>query len=176
MLPAQYTGRDGRRAMVAGTWTPSLWAGNLRDSVALVGVARQEDTAVMAKTPTGPLAAGLVILGLLSVFDVVSPIVFPAAGPDEPGPPAGIVLLGVALGLVSLALIALLILGRGRGRGVAVGLVGCRVLSALIAVPAFFVSGVPGWIVVTVAVFIALTAVGCVLIGPALRGRTAPIG
>ncbi|MBA2322926.1 MAG: hypothetical protein H0V92_02505 [Pseudonocardiales bacterium] len=121
----------------------------------------------MAKTSL----VGLVILGLLSAFDVLSPAVFPPNGPGEVGPPLWIVVLTVALGLVSLALIALLV--RGGGRGVAGGLVASRVLSALTDVPPFFIDGVPGWIRVVVAVLIVLTVIGCVLVAPALRGRPA---
>ncbi|MDQ2708180.1 MAG: hypothetical protein M3Z25_11320 [Actinomycetota bacterium] len=124
----------------------------------------------MAKTPL----VGLVLLGLLSVFDVLSPVVFPMPGPGQDGPPPWIIWLGVVLGLVSLALIALLV--RGGGRSVAAGLVACRVLSALTGVPAFFVNGVPGWVVSTVAVFTALTLIGCVLIAPTLRGRPSSSG
>ena len=121
---------------------------------------------------------GIVILGLLSVFDVLSPAVFPSAGPDVPGPPPWIEALTVVLGLTSLILVALIIQaggGAGALRRQAAGLVGCRVLSALTGVPAFFVDGVPGWIVAVVAVFVLLTVAGCVLIKPALRtGPTGP--
>jgi hypothetical protein len=127
----------------------------------------------MAKNPAAATTRGIVILGLLSVFDVLSPAVIPSAGPDVPGPPPWIEALSVVLGLISLILVVLLVRAIGSGRAVAAGLVGCRVLSALTGVPAFFVDGVPGWIVAVVALFILLTAVGCVLIAPALRARPA---
>lgn len=108
---------------------------------------------------------GLALLGLLSVFDIVSAFIPVPA--DEPGPPIEVLVGGAVLGLVSLALIALVWRG---ARGV-VGwvLVALRVLSALLAVPAFIVPEVPTVWVVLAAVYILLTVVGVVLVRPALR-------
>jgi hypothetical protein len=128
----------------------------------------------MADAPTRPVMTGLVLLGLLSVLDVLSPAVFPAPGDGQAGPPAWIVSLVIVLGVASLLLIGLIV--RGGGRIPAIGLVVCRVLSAITGVPAFFEPDVPGWIVASVALFILLTAAGCMLVRPTLRPREAASG
>ena len=79
--------------------------------------------------------AGLVVLVVLSVGDLAAPLLT-----DGETPPMFIALIGAGLGLVSLVLIAL----AWRGRvAAAVGAVVIRLLSALTAVPAFLVDGVP---------------------------------
>jgi hypothetical protein len=96
---------------------------------------------------------GLVVLAALSVGDVLTPL-----------------LTGVAaLGVLSLVLVAL----AWRGSTAAlVGLVALRLLSALAAVPVFFVEDVPAGVTAVVATSLALTVVGVVLV---LMGR-APAG
>jgi hypothetical protein len=64
------------------------------------------------------------------------------------------------LGLVSIVLAVLAWRGR---RAAAVGLGVVRVLSALTAVPAFYVTGVPAPIMAVAGTFIILTVVGVVL-------------
>jgi hypothetical protein len=122
-----------------------------------------------ARPPTGlgrQVMAGLVVFGVLSLFDVV--FTFVPAGPGEVGPPLPVVVLGLLLGVLSLVLIALV---PRFGRRALIWLVGCRLLSALIGLPAFVVDGVPGWVRVLVAVFGVLTLVACVLVRPGLARR-----
>ena len=99
---------------------------------------------------------GLVLLGLLSVVDVVS---LPLG--DGKHPPLPILVFGAVLGVLSLVLV--LRAWRDPQAGVR-WLVVARVLSALTAVPAFLVSGVPTAAKVFAAVFMALTALGVALV------------
>ena len=105
--------------------------------------------------------AGLIVLGLLSIADLVLPLVT-----DGEHPPMAVAVVASLIGLVSLALIVSA--WRGARRAV-IPLVVLRVLSALTAVPAFFEPGVPSAVIAAVAAGIALTAPGVALVLPALR-------
>jgi hypothetical protein len=109
--------------------------------------------------------AGLVLAALLGVADVVSAF-FPT--PDgEVGPPVPIVLLGGLLGIVTLA--AVVVAWRTGRRGALRIIAGARVLSAISALPAFFVD-VPPALKLVVAVAVVLTVVCVVLVlSPARR-------
>ena len=100
--------------------------------------------------------AGLAILGLLSLFDLAGPLFT-----DGENPPMEIALVGAVLGLASLVLIGYVV--RGASRALA-PLVVLRILSALSAVPAFFVGDVPAGIVALAGVLVALTFVGVAMI------------
>lgn len=107
--------------------------------------------------------AGLVVLGLLSVADLLVPLLT-----DGEHPPMFIALIGSALGLVSLAAIY----GVRRGSKASLtGLLVVRMLSALAAAPAFSAPDVPPAAKTMAGVFIALTIVGMVLL---LSGRRVP--
>jgi hypothetical protein len=105
--------------------------------------------------------SGLVLLGMLSVLDLAAPLYT-----DGQHPPMIIAIVGSVLGLVSLVLVVLAWRGRAAA---AVGLSVIRVLSALAAVPAFYVGGVPGPIMAVAGSFIILTVVGVVLTLAGLR-------
>ena len=107
---------------------------------------------------------GLVLLGVLSVLDLAGPLMT-----DGDHPPMSIALIGSALGLASLALVVAA--WRGSPRAV-LPLVVLRLLSALSAVPAFFVDDVPAGIIALVVVIVAATLVGVALVSGS-RGRTA---
>jgi hypothetical protein len=111
---------------------------------------------------------GLVIAALLGVADVVSAF-FPT--PDgEVGPPLPIVLLGGLLGIATLA--AVVVAWRTGKRGALRIVAGTRVLSAITALPAFFVD-IPAWLKLVVAVAVVLTVVCVVLVlSPARRSVT----
>ncbi|MDT5337492.1 MAG: hypothetical protein QOD90_2997 [Mycobacterium sp.] len=109
--------------------------------------------------------AGLVLFGLLSLTDVVMTFV---TSPNE-GPPPSIVISGFILGVVSLVLIALVL--RTGSRALLAVLVACRVASALTAVPAFLIDGVPGPFVVLAATFCVLTVVACVFVTASWSSR-----
>ena len=102
------------------------------------------------------LRAGLVLLGLLSVADVVGPLTT-----DGDHPPMWVALVGAALGLASL--VCVVAAWRGSRRAV-LPLVVLRLASALSAVPAFFVDDVPSGILALVVVFIAATLAGVALV------------
>ncbi|HWM73323.1 MAG TPA: hypothetical protein VNQ53_06270 [Nocardioides sp.] len=100
--------------------------------------------------------AGLVLLAVLAVGDLATPFVT-----DGDTPPMWVALISLALGLATLA--CLPAAWRGR-RPALLGLFGTRLLSAVLAVPAFFVDDVPGDVVALVGVTVALTVAGVVLV------------
>ena len=107
---------------------------------------------------------GLVLLGVLSVLDLAGPLMT-----DGDHPPMSIALIGSVLGVASLALVVAT--WRGSHRAV-LPLVALRLLSALSAVPAFFVDDVPAGIIALVVVIVAATLVGVALVSGS-RARTA---
>jgi hypothetical protein len=111
---------------------------------------------------------GLVFAALLAVGDVVSAF-FPT--PDGVvGPPLMIVVLGGLLGIATLA--AVVVAWRSGRRGALWTVAGTRVLSALAALPAFFVD-VPALVKLLVAVFVVLTIVSVALVlAPARRAAS----
>jgi hypothetical protein len=99
---------------------------------------------------------GLAILGVLSLADIAD-----LALTDGEHPPYSVAIIGAALGVVSLVLVAL----AWRRRPWALApLVVLRALSALSALPAFVVGGVPAAAQVLAAVLIGLTALGIALV------------
>jgi hypothetical protein len=108
---------------------------------------------------------GLVIAALLALGDVVSAF-FPTPE-GEIGPPLPIVLLGGLLGIATLA--AVVAAWRAGRRGALRIVAGTRVLSAITALPAFFVD-IPASVKLLVAVVVVLTVVCVVLVlSPARR-------
>lgn len=105
--------------------------------------------------------AGLGILGLLSVVDVAT---LPLT--DGEHPPYLVAALATVLGVVSLVLVGQGLRDPSRSLRLLVGL---RVLSAVAALPAFFVAGVPVTAQAVAGAIVALTVVGVLL---AARGRT----
>lgn len=97
---------------------------------------------------------GLVIAGLLAVSDLVT---F-ALG----APPPGVVIASTVLGVITL--VALVPAWRGRNRTAVLTVAASRIVSALLAVPAFFVDGVPAGIRVTAAIIIVLAIASTALI------------
>jgi FtsH-binding integral membrane protein len=111
------------------------------------------------------LRTGLILLGLLALFDLPGP-----AMTDGEHPPMSIAIAGSVLGVASLACL----LPARRGSRVAlITLVTLRLVSALTAVPAFFVADVPAPAVVAAAGIVALTVVGVVLVLAAGREQVA---
>ena len=115
--------------------------------------------------PSSRVRTGLVLAALLGLADVVS-VLFPT--PDgEVGPPLPILVLGALLGAATLA--AVIVAWRTGRRGALRIVAGTRVLSAISALPAFFVD-VPVALKLVVAVAIVLTVVSVVLVlSPARR-------
>jgi hypothetical protein len=98
---------------------------------------------------------GLVIFGLLSIGDIAT-----LALTDGDTPPYAVAAVGALLGLVSLVLAYQAFRDPRKPLRLLIGL---RVLSAVTALPAFFVSGVPAGAQAAAAVFVLLTAVGVLL-------------
>lgn len=107
--------------------------------------------------------AGLVVMGLLSVGDILTPVIT-----DGQNPPMFIALIGAALGVISLACI----FGVRKGsRPALIALLVIRGLSALSAVPAFLVPDVPAGAKAAAGAFIAVTLIGIALM---VGGRRVP--
>lgn len=106
----------------------------------------------------------LVLLGLLSVADLLLPFVT-----DGDHPPMSIALISAALGAVSLGFLV----GAWRGQHLGViGLVVTRLLSALLTLPVFFIGDVPAGVVAASAGTVAVTVLGIVLV---LAGSRQPV-
>ncbi len=111
--------------------------------------------------------AGLIILGALSLGDLAAPLLT-----DGEHPPMFIALIGAAIGALSIVL--LIFAWRGRTPA-AIALVVVRLLSALTAVPAFTVPGVPTVPMILAGVMITLTVVGIGFVLTGIR-RPVPVG
>ena len=98
---------------------------------------------------------GLAVLGLLALGDLAAPLLT-----DGEHPPLWVAFVSLGLGLASLA--CLPAAWRGR-RGALLGLFATRLLSAVLAVPVFFVEDVPAGVVAVVGVVVGLTVAGVVL-------------
>ncbi|MEV4623480.1 hypothetical protein AB0J74_32835 [Asanoa sp. NPDC049573] len=109
---------------------------------------------------TAMTTTGLVLAALLGLGDVASI----AGGVD--GPPLAVVIAGAVLGVITLAGV---VLGWRGSRAGIVAVVVTRLLSALAAVPAFFVDDVPAPAVALATVGLVLTLVAVALLAPALR-------
>ena len=107
---------------------------------------------------------GLALLGLLSFVDLIGPLLT-----DGEHPPMAVAVAGSVLGLASLVLVVAAWRGASR---VVIPLVVLRLLSALTAVPAFFVDGVPPVALAAAATIVALTVIGVVLVLSAARKPT----
>ncbi|MFG2039487.1 hypothetical protein [Dactylosporangium sp. NPDC048998] len=113
------------------------------------------------------LTIGLVLSGLLGLADVVSlPL-----GTD--GPPLAVLVLGAALGLGTI--VGVVLAWPNRSRTGAVTVIVTRLLSALSAVPAFFVATTPAPAKGAAAAGIVLTLLCVALVAPALRARPAGV-
>ncbi|MFL6073334.1 MAG: hypothetical protein ACJ73S_08070 [Mycobacteriales bacterium] len=108
---------------------------------------------------------GLVLAGLLGVLDLAA---LAAGGGDFP--PLAVGIADMLLGLVTVVAVV-----RGwRGNRAAIGTaVAARLASALTALPAFAVDGVPAAGIAAATAQVALTLLATALLLPALRPRTA---
>jgi hypothetical protein len=105
--------------------------------------------------------AGLIMLGLLSLVSLAEPLIT-----DGQHPPMTIALIDAGVGLIGIILVILAWPGRTPA---AIALVVVRLLSALTAVPAFLVPGVPTGAMIAAGVSIGLTVVGAALVLAGLR-------
>jgi hypothetical protein len=104
---------------------------------------------------------GLSLFGLLSLGDIATIFLT-----DGDNPPYAVAAVAAVLGLVSLVLVVQALRDESRSLRLLISL---RVLSAVTAIPAFFVSDVPAGAKVAAAASIVLTAVGVLLTA---RGRS----
>jgi hypothetical protein len=104
---------------------------------------------------------GLVIAGLLALGDLATPFTG-----DGEHPPLVIGIICAVLGLITAAGI---VLARRGSRGGVTAIIVTRLLSAVAALPAFFVDGVPAGAVVAAAVGVVITLVSVALLAPRLR-------
>ncbi|MET8762388.1 hypothetical protein [Lentzea sp. NPDC004782] len=105
---------------------------------------------------------GLLVLGLLSVTDLLLPLLT-----DGQSPPMAIALVSAALGLAGLVL--LISAWRGAQRAI-LPLIVLRAVSAATALPAFVAPDVPAPAIAAAAATVLLTAAGATLV---LKGRAA---
>jgi len=115
-------------------------------------------------TRSTPTTYGLAVCALLAVVDIVSLV---GLGADD-GPPVPVVVLSAVLGVITL--VGARMAWRG-GRSGVVTVIVSRVISALAALPAFFVDDVPDWVAPVSGIFVVLTIVGVGLLVVSLRHR-----
>jgi hypothetical protein len=118
------------------------------------------DSALTTKNRVGLGLAAL--LGLNGTL--VSPFVLAGSddGPNSSGPPLPVILVGVVLGLITL--LAVVYTWRTGNRGGARVIAAARIIAALLAVPAFFVSNVAPGLVVLASSVMVVTVVTIVLV------------
>jgi hypothetical protein len=102
--------------------------------------------------------AGLIIALLLGLLDLSSP--FTPTPDGEDGPPYAILLIDAVLGLITV--IAVVIAWRTARRGAVRIAAGARIISAVTALPAFFVD-VPAALQAAVGLFVVVT-ITCVVL------------
>lgn len=100
---------------------------------------------------------GLILLGLLSLGDIAG-----LALTDGQHPPYAVAALGAALGVGSLYFLARAWQG---SRAALRPLFAMRIVSALTAIPAFFIGDVPTAALVVATAIVVLTAVSVFLVG-----------
>jgi hypothetical protein len=105
---------------------------------------------------------GLLLAGLLSLADLSSPFTSPEPRPNEAGPPYAVLVASAVLGAITLT--AIVITWRSGYRAAARVVAGSRIVSALLALPAFFVDGVPAHLVALVSVGVITTVLAVVLV------------
>jgi hypothetical protein len=116
------------------------------------------------KRTTG-VTVGLVLAGLLGLGDAIGIV----TGGGE-GPPFPVLVAGAVFGAITI--IGVVLGWRGSRAGI-VAVIVTRLLSALSAVPAFFVDDVPAGAVGVAAFGIGVTLLAVALLAPALRQRVA---
>lgn len=113
-----------------------------------------------------PQRVGIVILALLSLGNVPSVL-----ATDGEHPPVATTTLLTAIGIIGVVLSVFAWRGN---RPSLIILVSLQAVSALSAVPAFSVDGVPPALRLTATAVIAVTVIGIALVVPAMRSLPAP--
>jgi hypothetical protein len=117
-------------------------------------------------TRTRSFTAGLAICALLALADVAM-----ALDVSDDAPPLPVLISGALLGFITLYGVRRAWTGPGGVSVIAVS----RVLSALSAIPAFFVDDAPEWAPPVVAVCLALTIAGLGLVVRGTRQHAASV-
>lgn len=131
-----------------------------------------DEGATVTTTPPSLSTANRVGLGLAAFLGLADCTALAFPTPEgEVGPPTGILVLDLVLGVITLAAVA--VAWRTGRRGALRVAAAARVLSAVTALPAFFVD-VEASVVLLVAVFVALT-IATVLLLLAPARRAAPV-
>lgn len=126
---------------------------------------------------TAPTAAlsrtnriGLGLALVLGVLDALNLLLTPPTPPGAEGPPLEVLVATTVLGVITIAA-GVWAWRTGSRTGVRI-VAGSRILSAVTALPAFFVPGVPAVFVLLAAVFVLLTvvSVGMLLARPRRAG------
>lgn len=103
-----------------------------------------------------------IVVGLLNIPSALIPLDEESTAGATTGPPVGIVVFGLVAGVLIAAVLGLAWYRRSRPL-VRVAAV-LMVLVALTWVPAFFVGGVPAWVVLTAGGYVLATMVALVLL------------
>jgi hypothetical protein len=112
---------------------------------------------------------GLVLAVLLALSDLAS---LGGPTPDgEDGPPIGVLVVGALLGVATL--VAVWRAWRTGSRTALRAVAGTRILSAVLALPAFFVD-IPAWLQISAAVGVAVSVL-CVVLVLAPAQRRVPV-
>lgn len=121
--------------------------------------------AVRRPRPLSPLNhAGLALSTLLGLGDVASVFSLQEAfDPSQPGPPLEVLVFAAVMGAVTVLACALAWAGRWRTPAVRIAAVS-RILSAITALPAFFVPDVPAGLVAVAGGGVLVTVVAVVLL------------
>ncbi|WP_028804419.1 hypothetical protein [Streptomyces sp. 142MFCol3.1] len=106
--------------------------------------------------------AGLVLAAVVGLFDLGNVFDIPADDTGAPGPPTGVLVADVVLGVITL--VAVFYTWRTGNRTGCRVVAGARIIDVLTALPALFVSGVPAWVVLVVALFVLLSVVTIALV------------
>jgi hypothetical protein len=109
-------------------------------------------------------SAGIAICALLALVDVVG---LAGAGMDD-APPLLLIVMAAALGVVTLGALRPAL---HHSRAGLVTVIASRVLSVLLGLPVYFVTGAPAWAQMATTVSIAFTVLAVTLLTPALRHR-----
>ncbi|MFE1886293.1 hypothetical protein [Streptomyces diastatochromogenes] len=106
--------------------------------------------------------AGLVLAAVAGLIDLSNVFDIPADDTGTPGPPTGVLVADVVLGMITL--VAVVHTWRTSNRTGCRVVAGARIIDVITALPALFVSGVPSWVVLVVAVFVVLGVVTIALV------------
>lgn len=126
------------------------------------------DTANAAEAPfrlTGRLKAGLIVAIVLGLGDLLSIALTPSDDGTGDGPPLPVLILATVLGAVTL--VAIWFAWRTGSRRAIRVVAGTRILSAVTALPAFFVDIPVGLLVVTATGVVLTIACVVLLLSPA---------